>query len=134
MDVLVVNTVEAEMLGAAPVADLAGATVAAHDLRALAPTVVVTVGAAGLVAATGGETMAIPAHPVRQVETLGAGDVFVGALGTRLAAGEPLAEALRYANAAAALHVATPDAARDALGPADVERLLAGDGRSAAGA
>ena len=35
-----------------------------------------------------------------------------------------LAEALRYANAAAALHVGTPEAERDALGPADVERLI----------
>ena len=52
VDVLVVNTVEAEMPGAPPVADLAGAT-AADDLRRLAPTVVVTAGAAGLAAATG---------------------------------------------------------------------------------
>jgi ribokinase len=126
VDVLVVNTVEAEMLGAGRVADLDAAQAAASVLQGLAPTVVVTAGSAGLAAATGSDTLVLPAHQVPQVETLGAGDVFVGALGVRLAAGDGLEAALRYANAAAALHVATPEGARDALGPAEVERLIAG--------
>jgi ribokinase len=126
VDLLVVNSVEAEMLGAGQVGDLVSAAVAARMLLALAPAVVVTAGGAGVAAASGPETVSIPAHPVPRVETHAAGDVFVGALGARLADAEPLAEALRYANAAAALHVGTPEAEREALGVASVEALLAG--------
>jgi len=126
IDVLVVNSVEAEMLGAGTVDDLVSAAAAARLLLALAPAVVVTAGSAGVAAASGLETVSIPAHPVPRVETHAAGDVFVGALGARLADAKPLAEALRYANAAAALHVGTPEAERAALGPAAVEALLEG--------
>jgi ribokinase len=124
VDVLVVNAVEAEMLGGGPVEDLRSASAAARALLSLAPAVVVTAGGAGVAAASGPETLTFVAHPVPRVETHAAGDVFVGALGARLADAKPLAEALRYANAAAALHVGTPEAERDALGPADVRRLI----------
>jgi len=124
VDVLVVNAVEAEMLGGGPVDDLESASAAARALLALAPAVVVTAGGAGVAAASGPETVTFPAYAVPRVETHAAGDVFVGALGARLAAAEPLAEALRYANAAAALHVGTPEAERDTLGPADVLGLI----------
>jgi ribokinase len=124
VDVLVVNAVEAEMLGGGPIDDLESASAAARALLALAPAVVVTAGGAGVAAASGPETVTYAAHPVPRVETHAAGDVFVGALGARLAAAAPLADVLRYANAAAALHVGTPEAERDALGPADVERLI----------
>jgi len=127
VDVLVVNAVEAEMLGGGQVDDLESAAVAARELLALAPTVIVTAGAAGAAAASTDadlETLTVPAHPVPQAETHGAGDVFVGALAARLADYAPLPDALRYANAAAALHVGTPEPDRNALGPADVRRLL----------
>ena len=126
VDVLVVNTVETEQLGAGFVDDLASSARAASALRTMAPSVVVTAGAAGVAAATADASIEMPSHPVARPETHGAGDVFVGALGSRLAAGEPLAEALRYANAAAALHVGTPEPERDAIGLADVRRLLEG--------
>ena len=45
----------------------------------------------------------LPAFPVRAVDTLGAGDVFHGALALALAEGMPEAEALRFASAAAAV-------------------------------
>jgi ribokinase len=126
VDLLVVNTVEAEQLGADPVTDLATATRAAHHLLGLAPAVIVTAGGAGVAAATAARIeVALPAHPVERAETHGAGDVFVGALAARLADGDALPDALRYANAAAALHVGTAEAARESLGPADVRRLLA---------
>ena len=129
VDVLVVNTVEAEMLGAGPVDDLASAATAAGRLLPLAPRVIVTAGAAGVAAVSASDAVVIPAHPVQGAETHGAGDVFVGALAARLAAGAPFADALRYANAAAALHVATPEADRPGIGPADVGRLLSGHAR-----
>jgi ribokinase len=123
-DVLVLNAVEAEQLGAAPVRDLASALDAARTLREAAPAVVVTAGGAGLAAVTPDEVVELPAHPVESADMHGAGDVFTGALGARLAAGEPLAAALRYANAAAAIHVGTPEAERTGVGPVDVRSLL----------
>jgi ribokinase len=149
VDVLVVNTVEAEMLGSGVVEDLASAATAAEQLRSAddaataaealpsaddaataagglrsADAVIVTAGAAGVAAATREGSWSIPGHAVTMAETHGAGDVFVGALAARLAEAVSLQEALRYANAAAALHVGTPAANRAYIGPSDVRRLL----------
>jgi sugar/nucleoside kinase (ribokinase family) len=76
----------------------------AGALAAGAQTVVVTRGAAGSRAWTaGGETLDAPGVAVDAVSTLGAGDVFHGALVAYLAREAPLLDALRAANAAAAL-------------------------------
>jgi len=124
VDVLVVNAVEAEQLGGGLVDDLASASEAARALLAVAPSVIVTAGVAGVAAAARDERWSVPAHAVEAPDAHGAGDVFVGALATRLAENALLPDALRYANAAAALHVGTPEDARDAIGPAEVRRLL----------
>jgi ribokinase len=133
VDVLVVNTVEAEMLGAGPVANLAAAADAAHRLSSVASTVIVTAGAAGVAAASGEESWRLHAFAVNAPDAHGAGDVFVGALAARLAGDAPLADALRYANAAAALHVGTPETERASLGTAAVEALLASSARGTVG-
>jgi sulfofructose kinase len=64
---------------------------------------VVTRGAAGCAAFAGGETIEVPAYPVDVVSTLGAGDVFHGALLACLVRGLELRDALVHANACAAL-------------------------------
>lgn len=126
LDILVVNALEAEALAGIPVIDAPGAAQAATALLALVPCAVVTAGGDGLAVATrDGLTQSLPAHRVAVASTHGAGDAFVGALSARLAAGSTLDAALRYANAAAALLVATPADARARLGPAAVEALLA---------
>lgn len=125
VDILVVNAIEAEMLGAGEVEGLEAGAEAALALRGLAPNVIVTLGAAGLAAASGRGTWTIPAHDVPRAESHAAGDTFVGALAARLAHGDELDTALRYANAAAALHVSTPEDTRDRIAPDDVRRLLA---------
>ena len=128
LDLLVANATEAEQLAGQPVADLATATLAAGRLLDLAPATIVTAGSAGLaLAARDGLRLALPAHPVPVAGTHGAGDTFVGALAARLAAGDALPDAAAYANAAAALAVATPPA-RLRPTPADVARLLASGG------
>jgi sulfofructose kinase len=69
-----------------------------------ARSVVATRGAAGAVAATGdGTRVAAPGHEVAPISTLGAGDVFHGALLAAVVHGMPLQACLRYANVAAAL-------------------------------
>ena len=75
VDVLVVNAVEAEMLGGGPVDDLPSASAAARALLKLAPAVVVTAGGAGVAAASGPETReTFTPIPAPRVETHAAGD------------------------------------------------------------
>lgn len=78
-------------------------TAARDALAAGAGLVVVTRGAAGSAAYTReGEIIVAPAHPVDAVSTLGAGDVFHGALLAQLAKGLDLRDALAEANRIAA--------------------------------
>lgn len=66
-----------------------------------------------------------PAYAVDVVSTHGAGDMFVGALASQVAAGTALTAAIPFAQAAAALHVSLPTAARDTLTPDMVHRFIA---------
>jgi sulfofructose kinase len=76
----------------------------AGALAAGAELVVVTLGAQGSVAYTrDGEAVEAPGYPVDAISTLGAGDVFHGALLARLVRDVPLREALEFANRCAAL-------------------------------
>jgi ribokinase len=103
---LVVNEVEAAALAGTAVETVADAAVAAQALRGLGPAqVVVTLGAAGAVAA---DTLGSTHHPgmrVKVVDTTAAGDTFLGALAVTLAQGEPLNAAVREGIRAAALCV-----------------------------
>jgi ribokinase len=125
IDILVVNAGEAEALRGAAVNCANGAARAANALLSLAPCVIVTAGGEGLaIARRNGAQYTVPAHAVVVCSTHGAGDAFVGALAARLAAGEALEAATRYANAAAALVVMTPPEDRARLGRESVEALL----------
>jgi len=125
VDILVVNEIEAEALGAPPIASLAAASEAASGLLRFAGAAVVTAGAAGVAfAARHGVRQAIAGHAVHLVSTHGAGDCFIGALAARLAAGADLELAARYANAAAALRVSSPGGAGRGHDPAAIGRLL----------
>ena len=108
VDLLVVNAIEAEELGSLAVTDLASAAAAAEMLAGSFPAIIVTAGGDGVAGVQGGEDpVVLKALPVKLVSTHGAGDVFVGALVTALAAGQSFAECLQSANAAAATHVST---------------------------
>jgi sulfofructose kinase len=88
--------------------------------------VVVTRGARGSIATSrAGAVVEAPGTPVEAVSTLGAGDVFHGALLAWLAEGAPLDDALRAANTAAALSCRALDG-RSAIPARDeLERSLA---------
>jgi 5-dehydro-2-deoxygluconokinase len=64
---------------------------------------VVKQGPLGVLAATRDEVVEVPPVPVRVVNGLGAGDAFGGALCAGLLAGRPLADTIRFANAAGAI-------------------------------
>jgi ribokinase len=107
VDILVVNAVEAEMMGTGPVTDLDSAAAAATLLSLQFPTVIVTAGAQGLACqVVASPAFAIRAEQVRVVSTHGAGDAFIGALADALSRGIPLRTACQKASIAAAAHVA----------------------------
>jgi ribokinase len=125
VDVLVVNAVEAEMICGVAVTSLRAATEAATLLSKQVANVVVTAGGLGLaVAERGNPPHAEAAHPVQLVDTHGAGDAFIGALAARWASGVPVAEAVRFANAAAALFVSTPADQKKFVTSGQVTRFL----------
>ncbi|MGB7879931.1 MAG: ribokinase [Ilumatobacteraceae bacterium] len=91
-------------------------------------TVITTMGAAGVSVremvdgVTGAWTQ--PAFEVTPIDTTGAGDAFCGALAARLAAGDGLREAVRYAAAAGALATTMAGAVPSLPSSPDIERLL----------
>ena len=114
VDILVVNAIEAEMLGgSAAVETLAGALSAAEKLLERCTAVVVTAGGEGCAYANrAGERVSLPAEKVKVESTHGAGDEFIGALAAALFAGLPMQKALESASRAAALLVSTPEQRR----------------------
>jgi ribokinase len=125
VSVLTPNETEAELLAGTAVRDDDGIRSAAARLRARGPgTVVVTLGERGLYALAPEFEGFLPAFRVEAVDTTAAGDVFNGVLAVALAERRPLAEALRFALAAAALSVTRPGAQPSAPARAEIEKFL----------
>ena len=121
VDWLVVNETEAAAVLGRPVSGLAGAGQAAADLVAAgARHAVVTAGAHGAALAGPDAAATIGAFRVDAVDTVGAGDTFVGALAVALAADIPAAEAVRAAAAAGATAATRPGAQAGMPRPADI--------------
>ena len=124
VDWLVLNEPEAATVLGHPVAGLAGARPAARELaQAGARHAVVTAGAQGAAFAGPSGEGAVPAFPVRAVDSVGAGDTFVGALAMAVGAGVPPGEAVRAACAAAAVAAARPGTQDAMPHPSDVLAL-----------
>jgi ribokinase len=106
-DWLLPNETEASKLAGFEVRNLDSAARAARQLRGAnrGLNVLVTLGANGAWLDSPGFTGHIPAFAVGAIDTVGAGDAFVGAFVTRLVEGAAPPEAARYASAAAAISV-----------------------------
>jgi ribokinase len=124
LDWLVVNESEAAAVLGHPVSGLADARKAATELAANGPRhAVVTAGPHGAALASADDPAGahtVDGFPVHPVDTVGAGDTFVGALAVALAAGVPPPEALRAAAAAGATAVTRPGAQTAMPRPADI--------------
>ncbi|HEY0718843.1 MAG TPA: ribokinase [Streptosporangiaceae bacterium] len=124
VDWLVVNETEASAILGRPVSGLAGAAAAATSLlSAGAAHAVVTAGAAGAAYAGPAGADSVPGFPVTAVDSVGAGDTFVGALAAAVGAGAEPGPAVRAACAAAAVATTRPGTQDAMPRPADLPVL-----------
>ncbi len=107
IDYLIVNETELAYLSAKPLTDdEAQLTEQARSLRhGPQQTIIVTLGAAGVLCIAADEVLRVAGRQVKAVDTTGAGDCFVGAFGVALSEGQPLQAALEFANLAASVSV-----------------------------
>jgi ribokinase len=123
--VLTPNEHEAKVLTGITVRDRRGAREAAGRLRARGlAIVVITLGERGVFVLSDAFDGHVPAFKVDPVDTTAAGDVFNGALAVALAERRPLPDALRFAQAAAAVSVTRPGAQPSAPTREEIEALL----------
>jgi len=122
--IVVANETEFALLSGRPESELDAAMAdwaAQHD-----QILIVTLGGAGVKAMAEGKLLAIPALPVKPVDTVGAGDTFCGYLAAGLDAGLDLEAALRRAAAAGSLACLKPGAQPAIPTAAEVDAALAG--------
>lgn len=125
VSILTPNETEAELLTGIRVDNDSAAAHAASALRGRGvQTVILTLGARGALVAGDGPPQLVPGFKVDAVDTTGAGDVFNGALAVALAEQQPLIDAVRFANAAAAISVTRLGAQPSAPSRREIQRLL----------
>ncbi|CAI2490549.1 ribokinase [Serratia plymuthica] len=111
VDMITPNETEAQRLTGIAIAnddDAARAAKALHDKGI--GTVIITLGSRGVWLSENGNGKLVPGFKVKAVDTIAAGDTFNGALVTALLEGKTMANAVRFAHAAAAIAVTRPGA------------------------
>ncbi len=104
--VLTPNESEAQILTGTKVQTQAQTAATAHALQARGvETVIITLGPRGAYVRSTDYEGLIPSYKVSAIDSTAAGDVFNGVLAVFLAEGSPIPDAIRFANAAAALSV-----------------------------
>jgi ribokinase len=123
---IIPNENEASQLSGIPVRDLDSAAAAARAVRERAPSanVAVTLGANGVWLDARSYTGHIRGFPVTAVDTVGAGDTFIGAFVVRLVEGADVREAARFGCAAAAMAVTRRGAQTSIPSRAEVDEWL----------
>jgi len=125
LSVITPNESEAELLTGFAVTDVSSAEKAALALLDIGlEMVIITMGSKGAFLKTRDESEIVPGFNVDAVDTTAAGDVFNSALAVALAEGRTLVEAIRFANAAAALSVTKLGAQPSAPKRDEIERML----------
>ena len=106
VDIITPNETEAELLTGVTVTDEKSAVESARVFHAKGiPTVLITLGSKGVYVSEQGNGRIIAGFRVEAKDTTAAGDTFNGALITALLEHKPMAEAIRFAHAAAAISV-----------------------------
>lgn len=125
ISILTPNESEAELLTEIPVEDENSADEAARTLLAKGvDTELITMGFRGTLIATENTREMVSGFIVTAIDSTAAGDVFNGALAVSLSEKTPLPDALRFANAAAALSVTKLGAQPSAPQRKEIEEFL----------
>lgn len=125
VSILTPNESEAELLTGIKVESEKDAAAAADALMAKGiETVVVTMGAKGAFVVTADSKEFVSGFSVKAVDATAAGDVFNGTLAVAMAEGKSLEDAVRFANAAAALSVTKLGAQPSAPTRQEIEKFL----------
>ncbi len=104
ISILTPNRTEAELLSGSAITDEKSAILAARKIQEMGvQSIILTMGSQGALVVHQNEAVMIPAFPIHPVDTTAAGDAFNGALAVALAQHKSLLEAVRFANAVAAL-------------------------------
>jgi ribokinase len=123
----VVNEIEASMVTGLKVETDDEIQKAAIALLALGPQVaIITLGSNGSFIAASGYSQYVPSNKVNAVDTTAAGDVYCGSLAVALVEGKNLADAVRFAGAAAAISVTRLGAQPSAPRREEIEDFLSG--------
>ena len=121
VDILTPNETEAMLLTGCPTPEAAAQELLKQGVK----TVIVTLGADGVLLAGGGKPpQRLPGFQVRAVDTTAAGDAFNGGLAVALASGEQMESAVHYAQAVAALSVTKRGAQPSLPTGDDVQQFL----------
>jgi ribokinase len=125
-DWIVPNEIEASQLSGVTIRDRADVTAASTKLRRRSggANVLITLGADGAWLDADAFAGGVPGYKVEAVDTVGAGDTFIGAFVTRLVEGAAAQEAARFSCAAAALAVTRRGAQAGIPFRAEVEEWL----------
>ena len=119
------NRIEAELLTGIPVTDRVSGCEALRELvRKGASRVVMTLGSEGVLFIENDRIEFVEARKVTAVDTVGAGDVFNGALSVALSEGKELAEAVRFAVVASSISVTRKGAQTSVPNREEVDALL----------
>jgi ribokinase len=123
--ILTPNQTEAQLLTGIKVSGPEAAAKACAKLRARgARAVILTMGAHGAFVSDSEGARLVPGFKVKAIDTTAAGDIFNGALSVALAEGKALDQAVRFANAAAALSVTRLGAQPSAPSRAQIDKFL----------
>ena len=127
VDILIVNEAELATYAGLPALRMETESIAAAARRLICrdgQTIVVTLGANGVVVVSAEQQQLIPSRPANVVDTTGAGDCFCGTLAAGLAQDMTLTKAVALAVTAASISVERPGAASSIPSRAEVDALL----------
>ena len=123
--ILTPNESEAELLTGVKVVDKESADKAAKKLQNMGvQKVIITMGKSGAYVLSDSFSGIVNGYQVDAVDTTAAGDVFNGALSVAIAENKSLKDAVKFANAAAALSVQKLGAQPSAPGRAEVDKFI----------
>lgn len=128
ISIITPNKGEAEVLTGVSIKNENDAENAARTLMARgAGAVVITLGPNGAFVLSSEHRELLPSYRVKAVDSTAAGDVFNGALAVALSEGEGLTDAVKFANAAAALSVTKPGAQSSIPYREEIQEVLKGN-------